>query len=163
MPRANPNNAPNQLQSSRAEPPSTLGNGGVPPIAGAPMPAAMSHLGSQLEDGRTYVQSMGNTEPQYFNAEALPSGDGVINPPARPQRDYTSGPRDEPPPVDRYVVMQDFLNSSPRFPRGKVLDSLNYDVKRIASMGVKLRCLTKDSEGKRLETPLDAGDVLLTN
>lgn len=155
-----------QNQSDRAnpiaEPPSTLG-GPVPPIAGAARPPAHA-LGTQLPDGKTFVETIDGRPPEDgampFDPSKLAAQDGTVLPRTRPERDFNPGvPREPPPVVDKYLVMQDCNHTSPRFPRGKVVDTLNYDVKLLLRNGVKLKKLERDKDGN-LEDP---AEVLLAN
>jgi len=128
------------------------GTQGLPPRAGgAPAQPGQRQVVETASGETAEVLSSAPVKPVY--AEDVGQRDGLV---AGSAVDDSGRPPKEPPPdVDRWVVTKEAVFSHAgqrvRLPVGKVIDSLNYDVKRVLAQGVRL---------KKLEKGQDPADVL---
>jgi hypothetical protein len=127
------------------------GTQGLPPRAGGSAPQAGQNQVVETPTGeRAEVLSNAPIKPVY--AEDVGQRDGMV---AGSVVDEPKSSKEPPPNVDRWVVTKEAIFSHNghrvRLPIGKVIDSLNYDVKRVLAQGVRL---------KKLEDGQDPADVL---
>lgn len=128
--------------------------GAIPPRAGSP--AAQPQI-VETPKGET-AQVLSSAPVQRIDAEDVGARDGMVagsavDPDATP-------PREPPPEVERYVVVKEAIFTDRghrvRLPVGKVIDSLNYDVRHIIRQGVRVHRLRPDEDpAEALERILD--------